>query len=758
MSDAAPLDSNSNQLDANDIGATTVGEAANIPFSADECFCIEVFSGSAGLTAEMRLIFPTSFGIDHKVTRPKSKVISLDLQNEHNQQLLFEWSSKRTCLWIHFGVPCGTASRAREIRMAKDHHGPLPMRSDLWPDGLPPWQLSRNAVARLRAANRLYHLTVRVISKLHPHTVWSVENPSRSHLWQTSYFQQLLNTPGVFRFEYHMCMFGGLRFKRTDLLMNCGSFANAIRVCDNRHTHLPFSVQNNRFDTSLEAEYPKDFCRALVQVVQSHFNSMFGWKLGLQQQPKRSQQAALASGSQPLKSIQPLVQEFSHIEVIKHVPPSFECPLDSKRCFSACVQFGVQSPLFIHKGTKLLRRTIIKGGQRNRATDSEGLEEAMMNPILGSPTNQGNSQSSQLPCQHCGEKIVVDLCTGQHETLELACGVYRSPEDFVKECSSISHPKDIFSGVSDEVRHAINMCASRPSHEVVVHRMQWLGKYIQAARDLSGDEKLLMDSLPLEKRRILDCKRIKLPEKMIRDEDYPDKTLPQDIANGFSLVGHAPSSSGVLPSKIEPATLAVSELEEHAVMGRAAVRYSTVSSGDMDLDKELWLKTMGEVDKGWLVGPLKWDDLPKESVVSKRFPLMQGNKLRPIDDYSRSQVNSAISIYDQVTTDGVDVVAAMVSFYMKQRSSHDLPTELQGGHWILVRLIDSCALQRSRNLTRTLQCMTPSPSSPVLSDKSVCLLDLKRRSMHSFVVLGAFSGLLLGACGYLSVVTSMISF
>ena len=186
LSDAAPLDSNSNQFDANDIGATTVGEASDVPFSADECFCIEVFSGSAGLTAEMRLIFPTSFGIDHKVTRPKSKVISLDLQNEHNQQLLFEWSSKQTCLWIHFGVPCGTASRAREIRMAKDRHGPLPMRSDLWPDGLPPWQLSRNAVARLRAANRLYHLTVRVISKLLPHTVWSVENPSRSHLWQTS--------------------------------------------------------------------------------------------------------------------------------------------------------------------------------------------------------------------------------------------------------------------------------------------------------------------------------------------------------------------------------------------------------------------------------------------------------------------------------------------------------------------------------------------------------------------------------------------
>ena len=57
---------------------------------------------------------------------------------------------------------------------------------------------------------------------------------------------------------------------------------------------------------------------------------------------------------------------------------------------------------------------------------------------------------------------------------------------------------------------------------------------------------------------------------------------------------------------------------------------------------------------------------------------MQGSKLRPIDDYSRSQVNSAISIYDQVTTDGVDVVAAMVAFHMKKLSESGLSTKLVG--------------------------------------------------------------------------------
>ena len=78
--------------------------------------------------------------------------------------------------------------------------------------------------------------------------------------------------------------------------------------------------------------------------------------------------------------------------------------------------------------------------------------------------------------------------------------------------------------------------------------------------DLAQDEESFLQSMPAERRCILSCKRLKLLEKMISDEGYPDKTLPHDISQGFSLVGHAPTSSGVLPAKISPATLAVSEL------------------------------------------------------------------------------------------------------------------------------------------------------------------------------------------------------
>ncbi len=112
---------------------------------------------------------------------------------------------------------------------------------------------------------------------------------------------------------------------------------------------------------------PKDFaelwCRwcslTSMQVVQSHFNATFHWQFGVQPQPKRSQQAALATGSQPVKKIQPLVSEYSHVQVLKRLPPQFERGLDNRRCITHCLQCG---PTIVHQGAKLLRRTLINGG------------------------------------------------------------------------------------------------------------------------------------------------------------------------------------------------------------------------------------------------------------------------------------------------------------------------------------------------------------------------------------------------------------
>ena len=60
-------------------------------------FAIELFCGSAGLTATMRTLMPSSFGVDHNVVCPKSRVIQLNLLDETNQKLVEQWAKHPNC-------------------------------------------------------------------------------------------------------------------------------------------------------------------------------------------------------------------------------------------------------------------------------------------------------------------------------------------------------------------------------------------------------------------------------------------------------------------------------------------------------------------------------------------------------------------------------------------------------------------------------------------------------------------------------------
>ena len=98
-------------------------------------FVSSSFVALRGLTQATQRYLPDSFGIDHIVKRPKGRVIALDLDDPANQALVRGWVLSPACVWIHFGIPCGTSSRARDKPLSASHHGPLPFRSEAWPDG-----------------------------------------------------------------------------------------------------------------------------------------------------------------------------------------------------------------------------------------------------------------------------------------------------------------------------------------------------------------------------------------------------------------------------------------------------------------------------------------------------------------------------------------------------------------------------------------------------------------------------------------------
>ena len=78
------------------------------------------------------------------------------------------------------------------------------------------------------------------------------------------------------------------------------------------------------------------------------------------------------------------------------------------------------------------------------------------------------------------------------------------------------------------------------------------------------------------------------------------------------------------------------------------------------------------------MGPLSWDELPDGAAVSRRFPLAQSEKVRPIDDFSQSQVNATVTSYEQATVDGPDVISALAIHLMRSLREKGRSCELVG--------------------------------------------------------------------------------
>ena len=139
--------------------------------------------------------------------------------------------------------------------------------------------------------------------------------------------------------------------------------------------------------------------------------------------------------------------------------------------------------------------------------------------------------------------------------------------------------------------------------------------------------------------------------------------LVEDIQKGFDLTGSLPRS-GVFSQKFRPASMTCKDLRKVSDLGREALLGTVQSSGDSEIDRGLFEATVKEVEKGFIEGPVEKESLPAGSTLTKRFPVKQKNKVRPIDDYKASLVNYAAQT-EGVTIHTIDHIAAMTSWWMR---------------------------------------------------------------------------------------------
>ena len=143
---------------------------------------------------------------------------------------------------------------------------------------------------------------------------------------------------------------------------------------------------------------------------------------------------------------------------------------------------------------------------------------------------------------------------------------------------------------------------------------------------------------------------------------YPDLSVFDEVVNGTDLVGAVPSIP-YFDASFKPAKMTVEELGNSAASIRKSLLASIRSSGDSDIDREVYSKTLDELECGWLEGPIDVNLLPDRAIVSRRFGIKQSSgdtvKIRLIDDFSASGVNSTVQVETAPKLHTLDVVAAL---------------------------------------------------------------------------------------------------
>ena len=307
------------------------------------------------------------------------------------------------------------------------------------------------------------------------------------------------------------------------------------------------------------------------------------------------------------------------------------------------------------------------------------------------------------------------------KTKTVTVGVHLSPEEFLKEAIRLCHPTEQNCLFPKEVRTNVSHLSSRSIHQVALDRTEEVKRWVSMAKELSTKERDLKTSISPRISEVLRDKRLCRLKQLLNEAGHEDTGLVEDITRGFDLTGALPRS-GVFHQKFRPASMTCEDLRNVLNLSRSVLLESVQSSGDEEIDLGLFSATLKEVEKGFIQGPIDKEDLPAGSTLTKRFPVKQKNKVRPIDDYKASLVNFAVTQNEGVTIHTIDHIASMIAFLMGS-GSLSASDGLVAKCWDLSDAYKQVPfLMKPSILTHTWQCTTLNAHQQRYSSNAFCLL------------------------------------
>ena len=260
-------------------------------------------------------------------------------------------------------------------------------------------------------------------------------------------------------------------------------------------------------------------------------------------------------------------------------------------------------------------------------------------------------------------------------------GVHFSPEEFLSEAIRLCHPTEHNCLFPKKVRTNVAHLSDKSVHQIALERTEEVKRWVALSKELSTKEQDLKASISPRIAEVLKDKRLCLLKHLLDEAGHEDAGLVEDIQRGFDLTGALPRS-GVFNQKFRPANMTCEDLRKVSNLSREVLLESVQSSGDKEIDLSLLATTLKEVEKGFIQGPIYKEELPAGSTLTKRFPVKQKNKVRPIDDYKASLVNFAVIQNEGVTIHTIDHIASMIAFWMRSGSlgaKDGLAANLQAG-------------------------------------------------------------------------------
>ncbi|CAE7578598.1 unnamed protein product [Symbiodinium sp. CCMP2592] len=243
-----------------------------------------------------------------------------------------------------------------------------------------------------------------------------------------------------------------------------------------------------------------------------------------------------------------------------------------------------------------------------------------------------------------------------------AWGVPRDPQEFVAAAIRAGHPCKWEAALPQVLQDAIQRNASSSAEQLARDRALFFKTWLSRAKELESEEASFKASLAPHVSSILAPKRLLLFKELLSAYEYPDPEVFDEITRGIRLTGQTPNT-GIFPPTFKPAVRQAVDLEQWAPGARSRVLECIKPQGDVDA--VVHEKTVEEREKGWATGPIPLQSLPQDSLISRRFGLRQGEKIRLVDDLSFSGVNELVTVQESPKPHGPDVVAAAMLTFMR---------------------------------------------------------------------------------------------